>query len=194
MSTGSSHQRETKGSSPQQPTSSRVVVIDALPDELLLLVFALLDCRALLAVIPRVCRRWRALVVNTPRVHLDLRWVPSRSPLRATPRVAAELAQRYKHVASADLSGLNDVVVSAVVSHCPQLKSVWFGEKPCPDDPWQHMPEDALTDDGVTAISKHCPKLTHATFDQCRRLTDTAAIALASNCSLLISVKFAVRE
>ena len=42
---------------------------EVLPDELLQLIFALVDTKTLLTTVPAVCRRWRAVCGQTRNVH-----------------------------------------------------------------------------------------------------------------------------
>ena len=92
---------------------------DNLPDEIVWMIFAWIamgDCKAMLTVVPAVCRRWRALCGDTKGVRLDLTFLPSRAKLcsvsldvagvRAPALVAslAALTTRFKHIVSLNRS------------------------------------------------------------------------------------------
>jgi len=89
---------------------------DNLPDEIVLMIFAWIamwDCKAMLTVVPTVCRRWRALCGDTKGVRLDLTFLPLRAKLfgvcldavtvSALVASLAALATRFKHIVSWNL-------------------------------------------------------------------------------------------
>jgi hypothetical protein len=164
--------------------------VNALPNELLLRIFTFLgwyDCtegsRTLITSVHGVCRRWRALCGDTPKVHLDMR-VRDGAPLEqhkndaVGTRMAVMLARRFKHVVSIVCgSGSNsDLVVAALVSHCPELTSANLTE--CGD----------ITDVSIMSLAMHCPRLTVVCIDWCTLVTDVGVAALAEQCTHLKKV------
>ena len=55
--------------------------IDGLPDEIMCLIFKLLDAKTLLINVPQVCRRWRGVCQQLKDVHLDFRWTTRDVPV-----------------------------------------------------------------------------------------------------------------
>jgi hypothetical protein len=100
----------------KSPRGALVSSWDNLPDEIVLMIFAWIamgDCKAMLTVVPAVCRRWRALCGDTKGVQLDLTFLPSRAKLcsedldavvvSALVASLAALTTRFKHIVSWDL-------------------------------------------------------------------------------------------
>ena len=152
--------------------------MEHLPDEMLLDIFARLDTETLLKVVPAVCRRWRAVHVQTRNVHLDLRFIPPGGALRlhirdeSTAWMLREIVKRLVHMVSQNVSGfasLKDASVVAMAEHCPHLTDVDLTS--C----------RRLLDARVVALAEHCPHLTNVNFSFCKQLTDASLVVLAEH-------------
>jgi hypothetical protein len=142
-----------------------IVDVDALPDELLLYIFALLDTKALMTAIPGVCTKWRALCGDTPRVHVDLSFAP-RSLLTSPPdrrrtssarRLSSleEALKRFKHVETVWAPCGCDGIACSIATSCPRLSAVDLANHVATPG----MIIDELTDMGAVALAVNCPRL-----------------------------------
>ena len=184
---------ERNAASVEAPSAAPITT-DALPDELLLLVFAFLGSdysggSTLIKSVPAVCRRWRALCPDTRGVHLDLApggagdYMPRHKNHIDHVHVALALVQRWKHVThvhldedmSIDIGSISDIsdrIVQAIAPHCPELTEV--NAKLC-----------YITDASLISLATHCPRLTEVNFNGSDDITDVGMISLAEQCMLL---------
>ena len=175
-------------------------------------IFARLDTKTLLTVVPAVCRRWREVYAQTRNVHLDFRFVPTRTPVRLHAgdelgtRMLCEISKRMVHVVGLNLSGLaslTDASVMALAEDCVHLTNVNFEScekltdasvtslaEHCPHLTIVHVRGCNLTDASTTALAKHYPHLIDADFGYCSRLTDTGVVSLAEHCPHLTEIDF----
>jgi F-box/leucine-rich repeat protein 2/20 len=167
--------------------------VGALPDELVLHVFVHLDTKTLMTAVPGVCRRWRALYRDTPRVRVDLSFAPvpllSAPPVRHQTRSAptssiglTEALARFKHVESVVAPFACDGVACIIASSCPRVSAVDFTSHSDPD-----VVYNGITDVGVVALAEHCPLLKYVDFRQGSQ-SDASLVALADHCSRLTSL------
>jgi hypothetical protein len=90
---------------------------DTMPDDLLWQIFTRVDSKTLMTVVPRVCRRWRALCGDTPSVRVDLSTLSEKTAMRrhALDDVGAELAaalsRRFRRATSAVVKGCVSLLV-----------------------------------------------------------------------------------
>jgi hypothetical protein len=184
--------------------SDRVVAMDALPDELLLHIFVFLNTRSLLVTVSGVCTRWRALCGDTPRVRVDLSFLPwyllLAPPDRRTMRVTTPLSSlakalaRFKHVESVRAVSAGDGIALAIASSCPRLSAVDFtdprnlGSKRA----WAYY--YCLTDVGLARLAECCPLLTSVDFREGNSVSDASLVALADRCPRLTSLAVGGRQ
>jgi hypothetical protein len=170
-----------RGSAPQREVGGRRATVHLLPDELLHVIFRLLDASTLLVAVPRVCRRWWAACGGTPHVDLDFTVIPAYVKHCADANgemMLADIAQRFPRAVRLNLEQLQKVAddsIVAVAPHLPLLTSVNLSG--C-----RYLGAAA-----VTALADHCPLLTAVDF-ACCALTDDAIVALAQQCRHLTLV------
>jgi hypothetical protein len=142
--------------------------VHSLPSELLWQIFSELDTPTLLLVVPRVCRRWRAVCGDTPRVRIDLTFFTQSIALKRDPAdttgagVAAALMGRFRNVVSVYISGQGDGVLVTVAERCPKLTAVVV------IDTTPRKFSDGPSDVGISALAHHCPLLASAILVSCR--------------------------
>jgi hypothetical protein len=166
-----------------------VIDVDTLPDELLLHVFVFLDTKSLMTAISGVCRRWRALHGDTPRVRVDLSFAPpsllrsppSRRPAPPLMGLTKALA-RFKHVETVQAPFGQDGIACAIAKCCPRLSVVDLTEHP-----FDGSVTPGLTDIGAVALAEHCPRLTSVDLSR-GALTDVALKAFAKHCPRVTSL------
>ena len=168
-------------------------VIDTLPLELLLHVFEYLDTRTLSVVVAGVCKTWRAVCGDTPRVCADL-WFLARSVQIAPPPPRqlrssspllglASALSRFKLVESVLVPYDGDGIACAIANSCPRLSVVDFTDQifePGCVNPW-------LTDIGLVALAEHCLQLTSVNVRE-GWFTDAALMTLTLHCPRLTSL------
>ena len=168
-------------------------VVDTLPVELLLHVFEHLDTKTLMVVVPGVCRRWRAVCGDTPRVCADLSFLP-RSLRMAPPPGARQLRpsspllglssalSRFKYVETVLMPYGQDGIAYAIANSCPRLSVVDFTD---------HTSSDGnvlnFSDIGLIALAEHCPQLTCVDI-RMGVFTDAALVTLTRHCPRLTSL------
>lgn len=153
--------------------------IEELPDELLAAIFAALDPRSLLVVLPLVCCRWRQICGTLRQVNFDTSFAPQGARFRTDPRLLLPALRRFAEVTTLVLRGsaVTDVLLHAIAKICPRLVSIDlaktgrlqglsqsdFGKRPGPELLQASDPEPAelklLTHGGVLAFAAACPKL-----------------------------------
>jgi hypothetical protein len=103
-----------------------------------------------------------------------------------------------------DREGVNDAVVLALASHCPQLTKLRIKGKKVTDIAVVALARGCrklnhvdmhysvqLTDESVLALAEHCTDLTTFALDGMRHVTDTSVTVLARNCRKLQYVHLA---
>ena len=160
-------------------------LIELIPPELLCIVFALLDAKTLMTVVPRVCKGWRsACQEHLCNVHLDFSWVGwEKVPLEVlagwplqlqTPLMVAEGGggggSGSANPADAEqqaAAGVGDGWASGMCEVFSRTTSVTMGHR-CEAE-----------DVHVMTLADKCRGLTHAHFAGSYNLTDAAVLALA---------------
>jgi hypothetical protein len=182
---------------------------DRLPDEIVLAILRWVangDAKAMLTVVPAVCRRWRVLCGDTRDVRFDLTFLSDRARLRdpaldldgvaeaATMASLDSLATRFKHVVEWNLDRifvpklfapfdvrpkrLQDSIAIKIAERCPRLIKLNYA--------WCLH----LSDYGVIALARSCPQLTSVNMRNSFDLTDIGVVELAERCLKLTDVNF----
>ena len=141
--------------------------ISYLQDEVLCIVFSMLDTKTLMAVVPQVSTLWRHVCRDLDAVHLDFSW-GKKVPLEAlagwqlkptpNPRVGLLLRRRM------------GAFVGGLCALFPRTTAVTMRQR------------QDIEDAHVIVLAEHLSGLKHANFRGCRRLTTEALLALIKGC------------
>ncbi|CAO3633729.1 unnamed protein product [Cunninghamella blakesleeana] len=97
-----------------------------------------------------------------------------------------------KHIMSIDLSDvtkISDKAIIAIANHCPRLQGLNLSM--CKDD---HEKCSGVTDAGITTLAKKCRQLRRIKLNNCDKLTESSALALARYCPRLLEIDCPVTD
>lgn len=156
--------------------------IEQLPLCVLVKILSHIRCsRTLLLVLPLVCRRWRAALLNHVYVNLSLEFAATgdRGWTRTNPitdeGLESILHGRFRRVVGlslADCRGLSAYAVRTIAKHGLHLRSL-------------NLSGCKVTDYSCKALAKGCPNLESLTIDDCKLVTDLGVSAIAAGCPKL---------
>ena len=149
-----------------------------IPNEILCIIFLLLDAKTLIVAVPQVCKLWRGRCQELSGVHLNFRWwgkVPLEvfAGFRQTPFMDLMMSVGHEGDAARER-----VWNSGMCELFPGTTSVTMMDSLCRQEVDAHLL--ALAD--KCHKCHKCRGLTHVDFSWCINLTDAAVVGLADKC------------
>ena len=155
--------------------------INLLPDDMLVLLFGLLEIKTLVQVVPLVCKRWRGVLKAYVSLNFNIESYTDESVETLSCSVPQAI-NRFKTVVC-----LNDVVFKQVTKKC--ILYIGSGYPDIDSLILEHVSK--VTDKGLISIASGCPSLANLNIELCKKVTDEGLIAIASHCHALISLYIA---
>eukprot|EP00729_Bicosta_minor_P015196 gene15196-24217_t len=158
------------------------------PDEILAMIFVLVDAETLTTSVPAVCRRWREVCrLGLVKFHVDLSWATVGKGWLGNPlldETAVSVVKNFAVVTTLDLSWcgmVTDKGLAGVAANCSRLLSLSL--KFC----------RSVTDEGLAAVAGAggCNKLLEIDLSGLYLITDKGIAAILAGCPDLAALSLA---
>jgi len=181
------------------------VKLDDFPDEIIEIIFHqldLIDRTSLMYNVPRVSKRFKALVqiVMKGELYFDTYFDWKESV------ILGKICRIFQDsVTYVNIGGdcVEDKHLMSLARNCPKLRNITIHESPklmdpavkllaycCPEITNVRFNGCLITDEAVFELADKCPGIKYANFEDCFELTDAALVTLAENCPNLRQVIF----
>ena len=170
--------------------------ISWVPNEVLCIIFSLLDAKTLMIAVPQVCKFWRSMCQELSGVHLDFRrwkgmFLKRNVPLEVLAgwRVLPTLLTVEGADGGGDGADGGGIAVGGEEQQEGRWSSGMCALFPHTTSVTMADPQE-VEDAHLLALADKCRGLTHVDFGYCYKLTDAAVLALADKCRGITHVDF----